>query len=171
MRSRKSGNKSMDVEAIEEHARLSWKIIEAKILYFQSKGFNEVFVDKHTPLDSDFDKMERRYLELCVELSLPNTVAEISKYTDLNPTGPGMLEIDFTRPSVQLAHSRLRSLEREFLQKRRAKGSSRTPSGRLATKRTSESKKATRKSTGKRKPNVIVSRRRPKTVRKKARAR
>lgn len=88
----------MDKER-KEHVELSWRIIEAKIMYYQPGELGEAFVQKYMPTDADFDAMEQRYLELCDKLNLPNTVS--------HKDGNGMMEVDWDRPSVKLAHSKL----------------------------------------------------------------
>ena len=67
--------------------------------------------------DGTYDALERRYLELCVELGRPNTVLHKS-YPDLEAPGYGMMEVDETRASVQLVLEKLateKETEDDFL--------------------------------------------------------
>lgn len=91
----------------KRHTRLSWAIIEAKILYYSPHGLTEAFVNEWLPSDDDYDDMERAYLELCRELGLPNTVVHKAHPGFEDGKGPGMLEVDWLRPSVVLAYKRL----------------------------------------------------------------
>lgn len=62
---------------------ISWKLIEAKILYYK-------FPCCVILSDSEYDSLEKEYLTLCKELKEPNTVQS-------------MVGVDMSKPSVQTA--------------------------------------------------------------------
>jgi hypothetical protein len=88
----------------QRHIHLSWEIIKYKLLYYQpSKRYKEKF----RPIsDDEYDAMELEYLNLCLALNKPNTVVH-KDYAGLKVTGDGMMEVDLSRPSVQLVLDRL----------------------------------------------------------------
>jgi len=106
-------------ELLREHRQLSWKIIEAKIMYYWPRGLSEEFIDVHMPTDKEYDALEVRYLKLCVELELENTVVRKGLYPTLDPPGPGMFEVDYSRPSVLNAWEKLAQMDSDY-QKARA---------------------------------------------------
>lgn len=91
----------------DRHVFLSWKIIEHKLMYYYP---DKVAPEHHETLvisDESYDLLEKEYLSLCCALDLPNTVVHKgNSNTPVNgemvPKGDGMMEVDFSRPSVQL---------------------------------------------------------------------
>lgn len=92
------------------HAYLSWKLIEHKILYYKPEDFSKQFLREYSISDHEFDRLEQEYLSLCSLLHIPNTVS----HKDGEGSG-GMMELDWTRPSVLNAYEKLR-LAQEALQ-------------------------------------------------------
>lgn len=90
----------------KEFARLSWKILEAKIMYYQPPVELHEYVEKHMPSDEVYDDMEIRYLTLCKELNKPNTLVH-KHYHGLEVDGNGMMEVDWSRPSCSAALEKL----------------------------------------------------------------
>lgn len=66
----------------EEFAKLSWKLLEAKILYY-------LFPLRENISDIEYDKLEKEYLQYCNETDTLNTIQS-------------MVGVDKERPSVQL---------------------------------------------------------------------
>lgn len=94
----------------KRHIQLSWKIIEAKILYYSPGEISESFINENLPSDADYDAMELEYLYLCRLLGLENTVVH-KEHPGFKAPGKGMLEVDWTRPSVLLAYDKLKKLD------------------------------------------------------------
>jgi hypothetical protein len=85
-----------------EHIRLSWWLIERKIMYYYPEMIKEEFHDKLVTDDDLYDQRERRYLNLCLELGIENTVAHHG-FDDIGEVaGKGMFEVDFSRHCVAL---------------------------------------------------------------------
>lgn len=70
---------------------LSWKLLEAKVLYY-------LYPSSSTMPDSEYDELEKSYVNYCTENDVPNTVQS-------------MVGIDKDRPSVQLAVDKILSRE------------------------------------------------------------
>lgn len=86
----------------KQFAALSWQLLEAKVIYY--------YIEYHSKAISDaqYDLLEQQYLRACVELGLPNMISHHKLHnSDIQPTGEGMMEIDLTRPSVQLVINKL----------------------------------------------------------------
>ena len=98
----------MTDKAYKQFVRLSWALIEYKAMYYQPNLVHESRHDDLTIDDDTYDRLERRYLELCLELGRPNTVVHKSypgfEAVDMSAA---MMEIDQTRPSVQLVLRKL----------------------------------------------------------------
>ena len=88
------------------HIELGWKILEAKILYYEPPA--ELMNAGLDISDSEYDSMELEYLGLCVRLNKPNTVVH-KEYPgfDFNKIGHGMMEVDWSRPSASAALRKL----------------------------------------------------------------
>lgn len=74
--------------------KLSWALIEYKILYYNPEKFTHRFLEKHSAPDYEYDRLEAKYLRLCKILKKPNTVQS-------------MVGVDYKRHSVQLALAKL----------------------------------------------------------------
>lgn len=85
-------------------AELSWKLIEAKILYYSCPA--ELINCGLEISDAEYDKMEHEYLSLCVKLNRPNTISH-DNYSLYPGLEAGMMEVDWNRPSVSCALKRL----------------------------------------------------------------
>lgn len=96
------------MEVAKKHARLGWRILECKLMYYHS-----VFVDKkyHKKLeisDAEFDALSREYLTLCLDNGFENSVCHenaglrISEDKWNEITKINTMEVDFNRPSVKL---------------------------------------------------------------------
>lgn len=86
--------------------QLGWRLIEWKIGYYYPEKVHESWGDALIIEDDEFDLYTREYLELCIALDEPNTVCHSmgglkEDRVDLLK-GEGMMEVDFTRPSVKL---------------------------------------------------------------------
>lgn len=86
---------------------LSWKIIEWKLMYYNPELVKPEFHSQLEIPDYEYDAREEEYVNLCLELNKPNTVAhKWSQSLDspkLRSLSEGtMVEPDLTRPSVQL---------------------------------------------------------------------
>ena len=93
----------------EIHAAISWQLLEYKIMYYRE---DQVHHSHHAALvitDASYDALEVKYLMLCRELDLPNTLVHkgYPGLEDLVDDG-SMFEVDEDRPSVQLAMDKLR---------------------------------------------------------------
>lgn len=86
--------------------KLGWKIIEAKILYYDPPAELEQYANDNMLTDYEYDQMEVEYLRLCKELGEQNTVVH-KEYSGLEVDGDGMMEVDWTRPSVNCALNKL----------------------------------------------------------------
>jgi len=87
--------------------KLGWKLIEAKIMYYQPPPELASYVEDNMPTDEEYDKMEQEYLQLCIDLDEENTVVHKDYSGFENVRGDGMVEIDTTRPSVDVALQKL----------------------------------------------------------------
>lgn len=97
-----------------EHALLSWKIIEWKVAYYRPHLVHETRLQSLVITDDEFEKHERRYLDLCRQLNKYNTVVHdgiAGHYPDVN-SEHAMMEIEEDRPSVKLV---LAKLSREYI--------------------------------------------------------
>lgn len=103
----------MVADARARHVELSWRLIELKTMYYMPHLVHASWHDDLTVPDAVYDEMERRYLALCRELGVENTVVHKSYPGFDDVPGDGMMEIDRERPSVQL-------VLRKLGQKRRA---------------------------------------------------
>lgn len=71
---------------MKELATLSWRILEAKLLYYHHP-------EKVTLTDSEYDEMEKRYKELCRTHNVEPTASAVG--------------IDRDRPCVKLIEARI----------------------------------------------------------------
>lgn len=92
----------------QEFIRLSWKLIEWKAAYYQPECVHPSRLSDVTATDDEYDAAEVRYLTLCRKLDKTNTVVHkpYPGFEDLI-TERAMVELDETRPSVQLAMRKL----------------------------------------------------------------
>lgn len=97
----------------ERHAKLSWLIIEHKILYYAPRGLSEDFIAGYAISDAEYDDMEKEYLGLCRDLGFSNSVVHKKHPGYEDVLGDGMNEVDFSRPSVQLAYEKLFKLDKK----------------------------------------------------------
>lgn len=97
----------------KEHTALSWWIIERKVAYYKPEHVHPSHGDTYTTSDDEYDAAEVRYLELCRKLKLPNSVVH-KPWTGFEElvTEHSMMEVDETRPSVQLVIKKLSSPKR-----------------------------------------------------------
>ncbi len=100
-----------DAELLEQwskrHAALCWSLIRHKIVYYYPELVAEKYQQKYSITDDEYDKLEKEYLTLCLRLGLENTVAH-KTYPDIGEVpGKGMMEVDFSRPSVTLVMSHI----------------------------------------------------------------
>ena len=91
-----------------EFVRLGWWLIERKVAYYKPELVHESWLEKVTCHDDDYDAGERRYLTLCRELGRLNTIVH-KKYPGFEDLdfSHAMMEVDVSRPSVQLVIYRL----------------------------------------------------------------
>jgi len=83
------------------YIELTYRIIECKIMYYYPDLIKEGYHPGLEISDDDYDAMEIEYLKLCKELGQKNTLVH-KRYPGLEVDGPGMFEVDFTRPIVHL---------------------------------------------------------------------
>lgn len=98
----------------QERARfikLSWDLIGYKFYYYYPEKVHPSWRRKLDIPDKEYDELEREYLKLCLSLGEKNTVAT-KTFLDNTFVGPGMIELDFSRPSIQQA-------EKKYTQRRR----------------------------------------------------
>lgn len=81
--------------------KLSYQLIEYRIMYYYPHLIREVYHEGLTIHDSIYDQYEIEYLELCDKLKVKNTVVHC-RYEKYEHLGPGMMEVDFRRPVVHL---------------------------------------------------------------------
>lgn len=106
----------------KEFCYLGWRIIELKVAYYKPEVVHLSWKDKVTVDDETYDAMELRYLELCMKLRAKhakenpgdppypwNTVVHKGwpGYEELCNEGHAMMEVDESRPSVQLVMAKL----------------------------------------------------------------
>ena len=72
---------------LDEFSKLSWALLEAKVKYYLAPHLDNMS-------DSEYDALERRYVELCKSLDRPNTIQS-------------MVGADQTRESVKLVMNKL----------------------------------------------------------------
>lgn len=83
------------------YVELTYQLIEYKIMYYYPELIKEGYHPGLEISDDAYDALEVEYLKLCKELGQKNTVVHKS-YSGLKVDGPGMFEVDFTRPVVHL---------------------------------------------------------------------
>lgn len=96
-----------------EFARASWSLIEHKILYYYPERVHPDWLDHHAITDTEFDKLEQKYIRLCRELGYKNTLShkhphDVTITDEFDPRYDEgseniMMEVDFSRPSVMAA--------------------------------------------------------------------
>lgn len=98
----------------EEHVQLSWWLIERKVAYYKPEAVHSSRAVDYEATDAEYDAAELRYLTLCRHLGHTNTIVHKGypgfEGMTLPPNNP-MMEIDITRPSVQLVLSKLGSIK------------------------------------------------------------
>lgn len=94
----------------EEFVALSWRLIEWKVAYYKGDLVNPARRKDYEVSDDEYDAAEVRYLTLCRELMMPNTIVH-KAWPGFNDVGyeHAMMEVDESRPSVQLVISKLSS--------------------------------------------------------------
>lgn len=96
----------------QEFVALSWRLIEWKVAYYKPEAVHSSRYGDYTVSDDAYDAAEVRYLTLCRELGKPNTIVHKGwpGFEDL--IGPHtMMEVDTSRPSVQLVMAKLGSIK------------------------------------------------------------
>ena len=86
----------------DRHIELSWKLIGYKMMYYTPEQVHLSWKKELDITDCDYDKLEKEYLRLCLQLSLPNTVAGQTAVDGTLVEGSGMIELDKSRHSVSL---------------------------------------------------------------------
>lgn len=91
-----------------EHVTLSWKLIEWKVAYYLPEKVHASRIDDYTIDDDVYDQHERHYLTLCRQLGKPNTIVHKGHpgFDDVSMRD-AMMEVDVSRPSVQLVLKKL----------------------------------------------------------------
>lgn len=86
------------------YIELSYRIIEAKIMYYYPELIRAGFHEGLTISDDEFDKMQIEYLTLCRDNDFENTVCHnyFPGLDEITVRGRGMFEVDFKRPVVHL---------------------------------------------------------------------
>ncbi len=94
-----------------EFVRLGWWLIERKVAYYKPELVHAGWYGKYECSDDEYDAAEQRYLTLCRELGHMNTIVhkKYPGFEDLDFSRV-MMEVDMTRPSVQLVVRKLSSL-------------------------------------------------------------
>lgn len=96
----------------EEHVALSWRLIEWKVSYYLPDRVHPSRRKDYEIPDDEYDANEQRYLTLCRTLGIPNTIVHKSYPGFGDVAGDGMMEVDESRPSIQLVLSKLGSPKR-----------------------------------------------------------
>jgi hypothetical protein len=106
----------------KEFCELGWRLIELKVAYYKPECVHISWKQKVTVSDDDYDAMELRYLELCMKLRAKHSKENPGSQpyplnTNVHKGWPGyeelcnedhaMMEVDETRPSVQLVMHKL----------------------------------------------------------------
>lgn len=87
---------------------LSWKIIEAKVLYYQpSTNWEQAFIDERMPTDAQYDLMEQEYLKACREIGENNDLVHKAYPGFEDVPGDGMMEVDWEDPDVKEVYEAL----------------------------------------------------------------
>ncbi len=103
---------------LDDYNSLIWKIIEAKILYYQPDvEWKGGFVDSKMPTDAEYDMLEQSYLTLCRELEEENTLVHKTYPGFEDVVGDGMMEIDWDDPDVKEVYEALSEEHREHKRK------------------------------------------------------
>lgn len=95
----------------KEHTRLGWWLIERKVAYYKPEALHTTRMHDYVVSDDEYDAAEVRYLELCRKLGLPNTIVHKGWPGFEDVEDRSMMEIDATRPSVQLVLKKLGSIK------------------------------------------------------------
>lgn len=90
-----------------EYTKLSWTIIEHKLIYYHPEKVHESWRMFYAISDAEFDAMQQRYLHLCERLGHANTVCHNVTEEQAMFLGSGMMEIDLSRPCVKLVLHKL----------------------------------------------------------------
>lgn len=100
-------------EAQREHTELGWRLIEWKVAYYKPEKVHRTRKADYEIDDHTYDAHEQRYLTLCRELGVPNTVVH-KAYPGFEDVSleHAMMEVDVKRPSVQLVLRKLGSIKR-----------------------------------------------------------
>lgn len=92
----------------QERIKLGWDIIAYKVAYYMPEAVHPSRVGDYVIHDDLYDAIELRYLELCRKLGELNTVVHKTTQDNEDLIGPhSMMEVDVTRPSVQLVMAKL----------------------------------------------------------------
>jgi hypothetical protein len=94
----------------EEFVALSWRLIEWKVAYYKGDLVNPARRKDYEVSDDEYDAAEVRYLTLCRQLKMPNTIVH-KGWPGFEDVGyeHAMMEVDEDRPSVRLVISKLSS--------------------------------------------------------------
>jgi hypothetical protein len=92
-----------------EHITLGWWLLERKVAYYMPEAVHTSWGDRFVTPDDLYDQQEKRYLELCREHGKENTIVHKGYPGFEDVPGSGMMEVDVTRPSVQLVLKKLGS--------------------------------------------------------------
>jgi hypothetical protein len=89
-------------------------MIEWKIAYYAGQHVHKTRKAELQIADDTYDAYEQRYLTLCRELNVPNTLVHKSYpgFDDIDMS-QAMMELDYERPSVQLAIWKLQKPKRK----------------------------------------------------------
>jgi hypothetical protein len=90
-----------------EHTALCWWLIERKVAYYMPEAVHTSWGAHFVVADDLYDQAEKRYLTLCRELGHRNTIVHKGHPGFEDVPGDGMMEVDDTRPSVQLVLRKL----------------------------------------------------------------
>lgn len=96
----------MSEDKEKRFVRLSWLLLGHKFMYYYPDKVHPSWKSKLAIPDSEYDELEKEYLRLCLELGYENTVAGQTRVDGVDVSGPGMTELDSTRPSVELVKSK-----------------------------------------------------------------
>lgn len=99
-----AGNESEEKDRAR-FCTLGWQLLEWKIAYYAPHFIQPDCLRGMEVEDSQFDGCSEEYLALCIKRGWRNTIChsgQLVGYTE----GPGMFEVDFSRPCVRLVLSK-----------------------------------------------------------------
>lgn len=108
-----------EVDLIGLFSDLSWKIIEAKILYYQpDTSWDKSFIEQKMLTDAQYDEIEKQYLTTCRELGEENDLVHKSYPGFEDVPGDGMMEVDWDDLDVKEVYEALCEEYREWSRKK-----------------------------------------------------